>query len=181
MGDAPDEEWAAAGDGPAQVARKLGLLARAHLLQPARPGRFGMHDLLRAYAYRLARTHDSEADRQVALTRLFDHYLSTAAAAMDALYPAERHHRPLSRYRRTSLRSPATRPRHGLGWTPSAPPSPPSARSPRTAAAPGTPFAWPPSCSATSTRVTTPRRWRSTATPCAPPRRSVTGGDRPTH
>ncbi|MDQ0943727.1 tetratricopeptide repeat protein [Streptomyces sp. V1I1] len=94
MGDAPGEERAAAGDGPAQVARKLGLLARAHLLQPARPGRFGTHDLLRAYAYRLTRTHDSEADRQAALTRIFDHYLSTAAAAMDALYPAERHHRP---------------------------------------------------------------------------------------
>ncbi|WP_371656632.1 MULTISPECIES: tetratricopeptide repeat protein [unclassified Streptomyces] len=94
-GHPPGEERAAVvGDGPARAARTLALLARAHLLQPARPGRFGTHDLLRAYAYRLARTHDSEADRQAALTRLFDHYLSTAAAAMDALYPAERHHRP---------------------------------------------------------------------------------------
>ncbi|WP_406340333.1 AfsR/SARP family transcriptional regulator [Streptomyces sp. NBC_00648] len=94
-GHAPGEERAAVvGDGLARAARTLALLARAHLLQPARPGRFGTHDLLRAYAYRLARTHDSEADRQAALTRLFDHYLSTAAAAMDALYPAERHHRP---------------------------------------------------------------------------------------
>jgi DNA-binding SARP family transcriptional activator/Tfp pilus assembly protein PilF len=94
MGDAPGEERAAAADGPAQAARQLGRLARAHLLQPARPGRFGTHDLLRAYAQRLAHAHDSEAERQAALTRLFDHYLSTAAAAMDALYPAERHHRP---------------------------------------------------------------------------------------
>lgn len=80
-------------DAQALAAGTLNLLARAHLLQPSRYGRYGMHDLLRAYAYRLADTHDSEADRQAAQTRLFDHYVSTAAAAMDALYPAERHHR----------------------------------------------------------------------------------------
>ncbi len=81
------------GDPDTRAAGTLNLLARAHLLQPGRHGRYGMHDLLRAYAYRLAATHDSEADRQAAQTRLFDHYVSTAAAAMDALYPAERHHR----------------------------------------------------------------------------------------
>ncbi len=32
--------------------------------------------------------------QQAALTRLFDHYLHTAAAAMDILRPAERHRRP---------------------------------------------------------------------------------------
>ncbi|QQM39428.1 AfsR/SARP family transcriptional regulator [Streptomyces liliifuscus] len=90
----PGDEPADAGEGPAHAAGTLALLARAHLLQPVRPGRFGTHDLLRAYAFRLTRTHDSEADRQAALVRLFDHYLSTAAAAMDTLYPAERHHRP---------------------------------------------------------------------------------------
>ncbi|MEU9788515.1 tetratricopeptide repeat protein, partial [Streptomyces phaeochromogenes] len=90
----PGNEPAGAGEGPAHAAGTLALLARAHLLQPARPGRFGTHDLLRAYAFRLTRTHDSEAERQAALVRLFDHYLGTAAAAMDTLYPAERHHRP---------------------------------------------------------------------------------------
>ncbi|MEV2191632.1 tetratricopeptide repeat protein [Streptomyces phaeochromogenes] len=90
----PGDEPAGAGESPPHAAGTLALLARAHLLQPARPGRFGTHDLLRAYAYRLTRTHDSEAERQAALGRLFDHYLSTAAAAMDTLYPAERHHRP---------------------------------------------------------------------------------------
>lgn len=90
----PGDERAGAGESPAQAAETLALLARAHLLEPARPGRFGTHDLLRAYAYRLTRTHDSEAERQAALVRLFDHYLGTAAAAMDTLYPAERHHRP---------------------------------------------------------------------------------------
>ncbi|MGA6222810.1 tetratricopeptide repeat protein [Streptomyces umbrinus] len=90
----PGDEPAGAGDSPPHAAGTLALLARAHLLQPARPGRFGTHDLLRAYAFRLTRTHDSEAERQAALVRLFDHYLGTAAAAMDTLYPAERHHRP---------------------------------------------------------------------------------------
>ncbi|MEU9892189.1 AfsR/SARP family transcriptional regulator [Streptomyces phaeochromogenes] len=90
----PGNDPAGAGEGPVHAAGTLALLARAHLLQPARPGRFGTHDLLRAYAFRLTRTHDSEAERQAALVRLFDHYLGTAAAAMDTLYPAERHHRP---------------------------------------------------------------------------------------
>ena len=49
-----------------------------------------MHDLLRAYARELA-ARDGEDEQQAALTRLFDHYLHTAAAAMDILYPAERH------------------------------------------------------------------------------------------
>ena len=31
---------------------------------------------------------------RVALTRLFDHYLATAAAAIDTLVPAEKHRRP---------------------------------------------------------------------------------------
>ncbi len=91
---APDGRRAARPDGPAHSARALTVLARAHLLQPVGPGRYSTHDLLRAYGYRLTRTHDSDNDRQAALSRLFDHYLGTAAAAMDALYPAEGHHRP---------------------------------------------------------------------------------------
>jgi DNA-binding SARP family transcriptional activator/tetratricopeptide (TPR) repeat protein len=71
----------------------LDQLARAHLIQPAGPGRYGLHDLLRAYARELAATQDAQEEQQ-ALTRLFDHYLCTAAAAMDALYPAEQHRRP---------------------------------------------------------------------------------------
>jgi DNA-binding SARP family transcriptional activator/Tfp pilus assembly protein PilF len=72
----------------------LGVLARAHLIQPASAGRYNMHDLLRAYATHLARSEDSEQDRRAALTRLFDYYLAAAAAAMDALVPAELHRRP---------------------------------------------------------------------------------------
>ncbi|MCA1671887.1 MAG: tetratricopeptide repeat protein, partial [Actinobacteria bacterium] len=77
-----------------QAQQLLGLLARAHLVQPASPGRYGMHDLLRAYATDLAGIEDCEQERWAALTRLFDHYLATAGAAMDTLHPAEAHRRP---------------------------------------------------------------------------------------
>jgi tetratricopeptide (TPR) repeat protein/transcriptional regulator with XRE-family HTH domain len=78
-----------------QEARRVtDALARAHLIQHASPGRYGMHDLLRAYARELTNSLDTEGEQQAALTRLFDHYLHTASAAMDTLYPAERHRRP---------------------------------------------------------------------------------------
>jgi tetratricopeptide (TPR) repeat protein len=77
-----------------QAHQALDILARAHLIQPASPGRYGMHDLLRGYARELSATVDSGQEQHAALTRLFDHYLHTAAAAMDTLYPAERHRRP---------------------------------------------------------------------------------------
>jgi DNA-binding SARP family transcriptional activator/tetratricopeptide (TPR) repeat protein len=77
-----------------QARRILDRLIRAHLVQPGTPGRYGMHDLLRGYARELTAATDTEEEQNAALTRLFDHYLQTAAAAMDALFPAERHHRP---------------------------------------------------------------------------------------
>jgi DNA-binding SARP family transcriptional activator/tetratricopeptide (TPR) repeat protein len=77
-----------------RATRLLEELARTHLVQPAGPGRYGMHDLLRAYAAGQAAARDSAAERREALTRLFDHYLHTAAAAMDTLFPAEHHLRP---------------------------------------------------------------------------------------
>jgi len=72
----------------------LEVLARAHLISLAAPGRYGMHDLLRAYARELSATVDGAQEQHAALTRLFDHYLHTTAAAMDILFPAERHRRP---------------------------------------------------------------------------------------
>jgi DNA-binding SARP family transcriptional activator/tetratricopeptide (TPR) repeat protein len=77
-----------------QTRRLLNLLTRGHLIHATRPGRYGMHDLMHAYAAQLARSEDGEDDCRTALTRLLDHYLATAAAAMDTLYPAERRHRP---------------------------------------------------------------------------------------
>ncbi|MET7403305.1 tetratricopeptide repeat protein, partial [Dactylosporangium sp. NPDC005572] len=61
----------------------LAELAAAHLLTEPAPGRYGWHDLLRAYARRLFRA----AGRPAALRRLFDHYLHTAFAAERLLLP----------------------------------------------------------------------------------------------
>jgi tetratricopeptide (TPR) repeat protein len=83
-----------AGTSPGQAQELLRELVRAHLLAEPVPGRYAFHDLLRAYATELVETHDSDEERRAALTRLFDHYLAGAAAAMDTLVPAERHHRP---------------------------------------------------------------------------------------
>ena len=72
-----------------QAQHLLDLLARAHLIGSTSPGRYGMHDLLRAYASDRAAAEDSEEERRAVLTRLFDYYLATAAAAMNTLHPAE--------------------------------------------------------------------------------------------
>jgi DNA-binding SARP family transcriptional activator/tetratricopeptide (TPR) repeat protein len=85
---------AIAGTAVPQARRAVCVLARSHLLSAASPGRHGMHDLLRGYACELAAAESDEAERQAALTRLFSHYLHTAAVAMNILLPAERHRRP---------------------------------------------------------------------------------------
>jgi tetratricopeptide (TPR) repeat protein len=77
-----------------QARRALDTLARAHLLSTATLGRYGMHDLLRGYARELTATADGGQEQHAALTRLFDHYLHAAAAAMDTLFPAEHRRRP---------------------------------------------------------------------------------------
>ncbi len=77
-----------------QARHLLDQLARAYLIRPGRPGRYGMHDLLRAYARELTTDRDDAAERQEALTHLFDYYLSTAAAATDTLFPADRYRQP---------------------------------------------------------------------------------------
>jgi tetratricopeptide (TPR) repeat protein len=64
--------------------RLLDMLARAHLAEETGPGRFGMHDLLRAYAAERAAARE---DRQAALVRLFEHYLRTAVRAVEPAQP----------------------------------------------------------------------------------------------
>lgn len=71
----------------AEARRQLAVLVRASLVQAGAGGRYGMHDLLRAYAAELAETHDPEPDRSAALTRMLDHYLAGSVAAMSTLYP----------------------------------------------------------------------------------------------
>ena len=81
--------------------RLLGQLVRAHLIQAAAPGRYSMHDLLREYAAEQADAAGESGaagdrlGRPAAVSRLLDYYLHSAAAAMDVLYPAERHLRPV--------------------------------------------------------------------------------------
>ena len=71
-----------------QARAALGELARASLLTEDAAGRFGYHDLLRAYAAELSAATDSAADRDAALHRILDHYLRTAQAAAARLFPA---------------------------------------------------------------------------------------------
>jgi tetratricopeptide (TPR) repeat protein len=56
-------------------------LTATHLLTLHSVDRYGFHDLLRAYAAELARTHDPPADRLAACHRMLDHYLHSAYRA----------------------------------------------------------------------------------------------------
>jgi tetratricopeptide (TPR) repeat protein len=76
------------------IREHLHQLCVEHLLEPASAERYLFHDLVRAFATDRAGDEDRPAERRTALTRLLDHYLSTAATAMDALYPAEPGRRP---------------------------------------------------------------------------------------
>ena len=73
---------------PSQARAALAELVRASLLTEDAAGRFGCHDLLRAYAVELAARADSEADREAARHRMADHYLRTAHAAANRVFPA---------------------------------------------------------------------------------------------
>ncbi|MGW5747832.1 tetratricopeptide repeat protein [Amycolatopsis sp. NPDC003861] len=75
-------------------ARAVRVLCAANLLEEHQPGRFRMHDLVKLYAAELVTTTDDEAIRLTASTRLFDHYLSSASAAMDLFSPHEPYLRP---------------------------------------------------------------------------------------
>ncbi|MEU4160237.1 BTAD domain-containing putative transcriptional regulator [Actinoplanes sp. NPDC026670] len=68
------------------VGDALAELVRASLISEHRPGRFVMHDLLRAYAADLL----SETERGPALRRLLDHLLHTARTAALNLDPKRR-------------------------------------------------------------------------------------------
>jgi DNA-binding SARP family transcriptional activator/tetratricopeptide (TPR) repeat protein len=71
-----------------QTRAALAELVRASLLTEDAAGRFGYHDLLRAYAAELSAATDRDADRDAALHRILDHYLRTAQAAAARLFPA---------------------------------------------------------------------------------------------
>ncbi|MGW3995493.1 BTAD domain-containing putative transcriptional regulator [Amycolatopsis sp. NPDC004772] len=62
-------------------------LAHAHLIAEPAPGRYTLHDLLRAYAAELASEEESPAGRAVAAHRLLGHYAHTAYLADGFLDP----------------------------------------------------------------------------------------------
>ena len=76
-----------AGEDPGLVRGALDELARAHLIIEHSPGRYTLHDLLRAYAAEQADRHDTEAGRAAALRRVTDFSLHTAYAAERLLTP----------------------------------------------------------------------------------------------
>jgi tetratricopeptide (TPR) repeat protein len=84
---------ALAGTDPAGGRSLLHDLRRAHLVQPVRPGRYGMHDLLRAYAAELAAA-DPPDERRAALARLTDQHLYGCSLAMDLIAAFDRDRRP---------------------------------------------------------------------------------------
>ncbi|HVQ91801.1 MAG TPA: tetratricopeptide repeat protein [Mycobacteriales bacterium] len=71
-----------------QTRALLAEFGRASLLAEPVPGRYVLHDLLRAYAAEQSRGHDGPAERRAATGRLLDHHLHTAAAADRLSYPA---------------------------------------------------------------------------------------------
>jgi tetratricopeptide (TPR) repeat protein/transcriptional regulator with XRE-family HTH domain len=71
-----------------EARRLLAELARAHLVAEHVPGRYALHDLLRAYAADQARNTDSEPERAAAVGRVLDHYLHTARDAAFLVLPS---------------------------------------------------------------------------------------------
>jgi DNA-binding SARP family transcriptional activator len=71
------------GQQPDEARQRMTRLVHAHLVAPTADGRYGMHDLLRAYARDQA-SELTDEDRQAALGRLYDHYAAAARAAVDA-------------------------------------------------------------------------------------------------
>jgi DNA-binding SARP family transcriptional activator/tetratricopeptide (TPR) repeat protein len=72
---------------PAKVRRALSELAQAHLITEHSPGRYTMHDLLRAYAAELADVDESPTDRNEAVRRMLGYYAHTAYHADGFLDP----------------------------------------------------------------------------------------------
>ncbi len=73
---------ALAGTDDATARASLDRLVALHLVERSAEGRYGFHDLVRAYAVELA---DADPDRPAAVHRFLDHYLRTADRALAVL------------------------------------------------------------------------------------------------
>ncbi|MDX3078594.1 AfsR/SARP family transcriptional regulator [Streptomyces sp. MI02-7b] len=74
---------------PERSRKALNQLAQVHLVHRIDADRYGMHDLLRAYATSLIGANELSAHRRAAQQRLFGYYLAATTAAMNRLYPAD--------------------------------------------------------------------------------------------
>ncbi|MFI7026820.1 ATP-binding protein [Micromonospora sp. NPDC049900] len=70
-----------------QVRQPLDALVGAHLLEQSAPGRYQLHDLLRAYAVDQVKHLESQESRHAALIRILTWYLHTADAALARSLP----------------------------------------------------------------------------------------------
>jgi tetratricopeptide (TPR) repeat protein len=69
--------------------RTLAEIAHANLVREHKPGRYALHDLLRAYAREKAQNLESTEERQEAISRELDYYLHTAWSASLLLDPSQ--------------------------------------------------------------------------------------------
>ncbi|WP_026212663.1 ATP-binding protein [Longispora albida] len=72
---------------PADARSRLNALTAAYLAEQQETGRYRLHDLTRAYAAERAGIDQAPSNNSAAVTRLLDHYLSSAAQAVYLLYP----------------------------------------------------------------------------------------------
>ena len=79
-----------AGAPPREARQLIGELSRTRLLAEGRPGRYVLHDLVRAYARELHYDHEPSAERAAAGTRIAEHYRHTAYGAHLLLRPLVR-------------------------------------------------------------------------------------------
>jgi DNA-binding SARP family transcriptional activator len=91
-----------------QARAALAALADAGLTAEHSPGRFSLHDLLRAYAAEQARAHGSDSANREAVGQVLDHYLHTAHAAALLLNPSRE---PIT----LTLARPGVTPEHVVG------------------------------------------------------------------
>lgn len=71
------------------ASQALAELARAHLVHRTGPSRYGMHDLLRAFALHLVSVAAADESRSAALTRMYNYYQAAATGATNTLYPEQ--------------------------------------------------------------------------------------------
>jgi tetratricopeptide (TPR) repeat protein len=82
---------AVAGIDNGEAGRLLGQLAGAHLIEESLPGRYRLHDLLRAYAAERLQADENPESRRSALRRMLIWYLHSADHADGLLVPGRRH------------------------------------------------------------------------------------------